>query len=205
MDNKRSTSRIFRFKQIMSILKTRKYQLVMLFSAIIYAVLYMFAVGIISYYPGFASLKVSTPILGVNSLGIMIIPGNYIFIFVFYSAIVFLITSSLLVGLNVALMAYSRDVSQTCGHCKTSTIKSSGILAILPAFLTSFSCCGGGLLAFVIGPAAFSSLAIYGNYMALLAIAGLAASTLSMLTRTNQLKKTIIMDGHCTVQMTRGV
>jgi len=177
----------------------------MLGSVMTYAIVYVFVVGIISYYPGFAPLKVTSPIVAANSLGIMIIPGNYIFIFAFYSAIVFLTVSSLLVGLIVALIAYSRDLSNRYGHCKVSTIKSNGILATIPAFFTSFSCCGGGLLPFVIGPVAFSSLAIYGNYMALLTIAALAAGTLSMLTRTNQLKQTIIMDGQWTVQMTRGV
>jgi hypothetical protein len=177
----------------------------MLGSAVTYAVVYMLAVGIISYYPGFAPLKVSTPTVGANSLGIMIIPGNYIFIFAFYSAIAFLIVSSSLVGLSVALMAYSRDLSKTCKYCKVSTIKSSGILAVVPAFLTSFSCCGGGLLAFFIGPVAFSSLALYSNYMAPLTIAALAAGTLSMLTRINQLKKTIISDDYCSVKVRREV
>jgi hypothetical protein len=179
----------------------------MLGSAIVYAVIYMFAVGIISYYPGFAPLKVSTPSVGANSLGIMIIPGNYIFIFAFYSAIVFLTVSSLLVGLSVALMVYSRDLSKTCGHCKIDTIKSGAILAILPSFLTSFSCCGGGggVLAFVIGPVAFSSLALYSNYMAPLTIAALAAGILIMLTRIDQLKKTIISDDYCSVQVRRRV
>jgi len=175
----------------------------MLVSAIVYAVVYTLAVGIISYYPGFAPLKVSTPTVGANSLGIVIIPGNYIFIFAFYSAIAFLIISSLLVGLNVALMAYSRDLSKTCGDCKVSIIKSTGILSILPAFLTSFSCCGSGLLAFVIGSVTFSSLALYSNYVAPLTIAALAAGTLSMLTRINQVKETIITDDYCDVQVTR--
>jgi len=196
---------IFEFESIKSILNPRKYQWIMLGAAVTYAVVYMFAVGIISYYPGFAPLKVSTPIVGANSLGIMIIPGNYIFIFAFYSAIAFLIVSSLLVGLSVALMVYSRDLSNTCGHCKIDTIKSGAILAILPSFLTSFSCCGGGVLALVIGPVAFSSLALYSNYMAPLTIAALAAGILIMLTRIDQLKKTIISDDYCSVQVRRRV
>jgi len=201
----RSRQQIFKFESIMLILNTRKYQLVMLVSALIYSVVYMFAVGIISYYPGFAPLKVSTPIVGANSLGVMVIPGSYIFIFAFYSAIAFLIVSSLLIGLSVALMVYSRDLGKTCGHCKINTIKSGAILAIIPSFLTSFSCCGGGLVAFVIGPVAFSSLALYSNYMAPLTIAALAAGMLIMLTWIDQLKKTVISDDYCSVQVKRRV
>lgn len=201
----RSRQHIFKFESIMSILNTRKYQLVMSVSAIIYSVVYMFAVGIISYYPGLASLKVSTLVVGANSLGIMVIPGNYIFIFAFYSAIAFLVVSSPLIGLSVALMVYSRDLSKTCGHGKINTIKSGAILAILPSFLTSFSCCGGGLLVFAIGPIAFSSLALYSNYMAPLTIGVLAAGILIMLTRIDHLKKIIISDDYCSVQVRRKV
>jgi len=197
----RSRQQIFKFDSIMLILNTRKYQLVMLVSTVIYSAVYMFAVGIISYYPGFTPLKVSTPIVGANSLGVMVIPGSYIFIFAFYSAIIFLTVSSLLIGLSVALMVYSRDLSKTCGHCEINTIKSGAILTILPSFLTSFSCCGGGLIAFVIGPVAFSSLALYSNYMAPLTIAALAAGILIILTRIDQLKKTIISNDHCSVQV----
>src|SRR5690348_8414415 len=95
--------RNFKFEPILSILNTRRYHLIMLGSIMTYAIVYVFAVGIIAYYPGFAPLKVISPIVAANSLGIMIIPGNYIFIFAFYSAIAFLMISSLLVGLIVAL------------------------------------------------------------------------------------------------------
>src|SRR5712692_9810445 len=157
---------ISEFAPILSIVRTRKYQLLMLVSAAVYVLIYTYAVGIISYYPGLALLKVNAPIISTNSLGIMSIPGSYIFIFVLYSAIAFLTPSSFLVGLNIALMAYSRNLSKTCGHCQITNIRSNGILAILPAFFTSFSWCGGGLLAFVEGPAAFSSLALYSSYVA---------------------------------------
>jgi len=192
---------------VLYVLKSRKYRFTMLMSGMVYALVYMFVVGIISYYPGFAPLRVSTPVINPTTIGLMIIPGHYIFVFAFYSAIGFMAVSSFLVGLNISLILRLRSLRRTSGYyCyRTTTISSGGILSTLPAFLTTFSCCGGGLLAFVIGPVAFSSLALYSNYMALLTIAALAAGTLSILTRTNQLKKTIIMDGRCTVQMTRRV
>jgi hypothetical protein len=142
----------------------------------------MFAVGIISYYPGLAVLKVTTPVISTNSLGVMIIPGNYIFIFAFYSAIIFLIASSFLVGLNLALMFYSRNIiSKSCSNnIRITNVAKEGVFGILPTFFTSFSCCGGGLLAIVIGPTAFSALALYSGYMASLTIAVLSIGTVLM-------------------------
>jgi hypothetical protein len=166
----------------------------MLGSAITYAVVYMFAIGIVSYYPGFAPLKITTPIVSANSLGIMIIPGNYIFIFMFYNAIAFLVVSSFLVGFNIALMFYSRNIAKSC-KCSTirnMSIASRGMFGILPSFFTSFACCGGGLLAFVIGPTAFSSLALYSSYMAPITIAVLAAGTVLMSRKISRLKKTVV-------------
>jgi hypothetical protein len=185
--------RVYKFEPILSVLTTRKYQLIMLSSAIIYAVVYIFAVGIISYYPGFAPLKIITPIVSANSLGIMIIPGNYIFIFMFYYTIAFLIVFSFLVGLNIALMFYSRKITKSC-KCGTITnmrIASRGMFGILPSFFTSFACCGGGFLAFAIGPTAFSSLALYSSYLAPLTIAVLAAGSVLMSRKISRLKKTI--------------
>ena len=94
---------ISEFAPILSIVRTRKYGLTMLVSAAVYVLIYTYAVGIISYYPDLAPLKVNAPIISTNShLGIMIIPGSYIFIFVFYSAIAFLTVSSFLVGLTIS-------------------------------------------------------------------------------------------------------
>ncbi len=187
---------ISKLATIVSVLKTRRYQLIMLGSGITYALVYMFAVGIISYYPGFGPLNVSTPVVRADSLGVIIMPGHYIFIFMFYYTIPFLVVSSFLVGLNIALMFYSRKVTKLCS-CDSSRIKnmsitSRGIVGILPSFFTSFACCGGGLMALVIGPTAFSSLALYSSYMAPITIAVLATSTVITSRKiSNQLNKTI--------------
>jgi hypothetical protein len=166
----------------------------MLGSAIIYALVYIFAVGIISYYPGFAPLKITTPIVSANSLGIMIIPGNYIFIFMFYYTIAFLMVSSFLVGFNIALMFYSKNITKSCkcGTITNMSIASRGMFGILPSFFTSFACCGGGLLALVIGPTAFSSLSLYSSYMAPITIAVLAAGSILMSRKISRLKKTVV-------------
>jgi hypothetical protein len=197
--------RVYKFKPIQSVLTTRKYQLIMLGSAMIYAVVYIFAVGITSYYPGFAPLKVTTPIVSANSLGIMIIPGNYIFIFMFYYTIAFLVVSSFLVGINIVLMFYSRNITRSCkcGTITNMSIGSRGMFGILPSFFTSFACCGGGLLALVIGPTAFSSLAMYSSYMAPMTIAVLAAGSVLMSRKISRLKK-IIANYDCYIERAYG-
>jgi hypothetical protein len=72
-------------------------------------------------------------------------------------------------------MFYSRKLSKSC---KIRMLDIRGVFGVLPAFFTSFACCGGGLLALVIGSTAFSSLALYSKYMAPLTIAVLSACAL---------------------------
>jgi hypothetical protein len=69
----------------------------------------------------------------------------------------------------------------------------------------SISCCGGGLLAFVVGPAAFSSLALYSSYVAPLTTAVLATEIWVMSRKITQLKKIIIADDCCFAQGSRMV
>lgn len=188
---------VSKFAPLKYVLKTRRYQLIIILSGTIYAIAYMFAVGIISYYPGFGALKISVPVVNANSLGIMIIPFSYVFVFIFYYALAFLIVSSFLVGLNMALVFYSRKVkAKSCDISSNKrrrftniNISSRVIAGIIPAFFTSFACCGGGFLALVIGSTAFSSLAIYSKYMASLTIAVLAAGAwlMSLKIRSNSI------------------
>jgi len=172
---------------VLYVLKSRKYRFIMLMSGMVYALVYMFVVGIISYYPGFAPLKVSTPVINPTTIGLTIVPGHYIFVFAFYSAIGFMAVSSFLVGLNISLILRLRNLRRTSGYycCRTTTISSGGILSTLPAFFTTFSCCGSGLLALVVGPTTFSSLALYSHYLAPLSIAALTIGAMLTSTKIN--------------------
>lgn len=182
----RSTPASMIFVPVISVLRTRKYQLTILGAATVYAFVYMFAVGIISYYPGFTPLEVDSPIIRASSDGVTIIPMNYVFIYMFYSTIAFLLISSFLVGLNTALLFYSRSICKIC-NIKTKNIGTHSFVGILPTFFTSFACCGGGFMALVIGTTAFSSLSLYGNYIAPLTIAVLAIGTILMSMRINNI------------------
>lgn len=162
------TSKLLPIKHV---LITRRYQLIIFISAAIYALSYTFILGIISYYPGLSSITNIYPIIRLTSYGISVIPFPNIFIFVFYQTITFIITSSFLVGLSIALIFYSRKLNK---FCRTRSLEGAkGLFGILPAFFTSFACCGGGLMALAIGPTAFSMLAIYSNFMAPLTVAAL--------------------------------
>jgi hypothetical protein len=165
------------FSPVAHVLKSGKYAGIIVASGLAYAIAYMIIVGVISYVPGLSSIT-GLPVLRTTSLGLSsIVPAPGVFFFIFYSALAFLIASSFLVGLNVSLLLYSRKMSKGCGLKKTGA---KGFLGIFPAFFTSFSCCGGGILALAIGPAAFSSLSLYSGYMAPLTIAALAGGTYLM-------------------------
>lgn len=173
-----------RFLPIFHVLSERRYAAILLSSGLAYGVLYMVIVGVVSYVPGLHSTTGSYPSIRFTSLGISAIPSDNMFFFIFYGAVAFLVTSSFLVGLNVALMFYARRMTKTCMISKSS--KSKGLFGLFPAFFTSFSCCGTGPLTLAIGPAAFSSLSLYSQYMAPLTVVVLAAGTYIMLSKISK-------------------
>ncbi|MGH9876313.1 MAG: hypothetical protein ACRD5H_01630 [Nitrososphaerales archaeon] len=165
------------YRLILDLLKNRRYAAILAVSGIAYAFVYMVVVGIISYVPGLSSAS-GIPVFRLTSVGVSAIPADNIFFFIFYGALAFLVASSFLVGTNMALIFYSRKIARACRVKEPS--KPEGLFGLLPAFFTSFSCCGGGLLALAIGPTAFSSLSLYSEYMAPLTVAVLAAGTYFM-------------------------
>jgi hypothetical protein len=183
-------------KPIVMILRER-FGLILLIS-IIYALVYIHIVGIILYLPSPLEFVNSTPFIRVTSYGIVFMPTKTIYMFAFWHAIAFIIVTSLLVSINIALILRYRWLIKSCcrvdhhyyynnnkkksrnsNQKEDNSIKGipSVIASMIPAFFTSFSCCGGGLLALAIGPIAFSYLTIYGMYIALLTIAMLLTST----------------------------
>jgi hypothetical protein len=168
----------FSLLPVYHIIRTSKYRAIAIASGLAYTVIYMVTVGIISYVPGLSSAS-GIPVFRASYLGISAIPADNIYFFIFYGALAFLVASSFLVGINTALMFYSRKVAKAC-EIRKSRPESKGFFGLIPAFFTSFACCGGGLLALAIGPTAFSSLSIYSKFMAPLTVAVLAAGTYFM-------------------------
>lgn len=171
---------------VLYIIRTSKYRKIAVVSGLVYATIYMIAVGIISYVPGLSS-DTGFPVFRITYYGISAIPADNIFFFIFYGALAFLVASSFLVGINTALAFYSRRIEKACGIRKRPEAKS--LFGIIPALFTNFSCCGGGLLALAIGPTAFSSLFIYNKYMAPLTVVVLAAGTYFVSKRISKMEK----------------
>lgn len=176
--SKSQVMQLSRFAPVKHVLTARKYVWIIAGTGIGYAFIYMLVVGVISYYPEWEAdwNAMNFPIVRTGSLGITIIPYNHVFVFVFYSSLAFIVISSFLVGLNVSLMVYSRKMSRSCG-IKAKNVGSRSFFGLLPAFFTSFACCGGGVLTAVMGATAFGALSLYSQYMAPVTIAALAAGT----------------------------
>lgn len=173
-----------RFWPILDVLSERRYAVILIVSGLAYGILYMVVVGVVSYVPGLHSVTGPYPIIRFTSLGISAIIAGNVFFFIFYGAIAFLAASSFLVGLNISLMFYARRMTRACRMNRFS--KSKGLLGLLPAFFTSFSCCGTGPLTLAIGSAAFSSLSLYSQYMAPMTLAVLAAGTCMMSSKVSK-------------------
>ncbi|GBC71172.1 hypothetical protein HRbin02_00951 [Candidatus Calditenuaceae archaeon HR02] len=172
---------------IFHVIKSKSYLGILLASGLAYASFYMVAVGVIRYGPGLTSFTDNYPMIRLYSIGILVIPAPDVFFFIFYDALAFVIVSSFFVGLNVALTFYSRRLAAVCRVRKPTGLE--GFLGLLPAFFTSFACCGGGLMVSVIGAIAFSSLSLYSRYMAPLTVAVLALGTFSISDKISKMKE----------------
>ncbi len=188
-------------KPIVMVLRKR-FRLILLIASI-YALVYIHIVGIILYLPTPLEFVNDVPFIRLLSYGIVFIPTKTIYIFAFWHAIAFIIITSLLVGINIALLLRYRWLIRSC--CRVDYDKKSRsnnqkegneirgmpsvISSMIPALFTSFSCCGGGLLALAIGPIAFSYLTIYGTYIALLSIAILLSLTYTLSRSINMMIK----------------
>lgn len=169
---------------VKDVLKTGKYRMIILGVGLAYAIIYMFVLGIISYYPDWNPTIYPT-VSFYGYVGISAVPANHVFVFIFYSALAFIVISSFLVGLNVALMVYSRKMNRLCG-VKIKNVGPHSMFGLLPAFFTSFACCGGGLMTMVLGATAFGALSLYSQYMTPISIAALAAGTYLASTRISK-------------------
>lgn len=152
-----TTANVSNIKPITMVLRER-FRLILLIG-IIYALAYMHIVGIILYLPQPLEFVNDVPFVRVTSYGIVLMPTKTIYIFAFWHAVAFIIITSLLVGINIALLLRYKWLIKSCcrvdynrnkksKEAKAGNIKGipSIISTMIPAFFTSFSCCGGGLL-----------------------------------------------------------
>lgn len=77
------------------------------------------------------------------------------------------IVISILVGINTTFLAFR--LSNKNMECRTSA-SSIGFFGIIPAFLTIFACCGGGILVMLLGAGVLSALFSYGPVFSITSI-----------------------------------
>lgn len=132
---------------IRSVVHTKSYRHVAIISSIVYGIIYSFAVGIIAHYPGikisdyarvpYYSLTFDKP--GLYEPRFVAYPNDYIVIFAPWSSVLVAVLFSVLVGLNISMIAYSRN----CGKCDIRGAR-VGALGAVPS-LFAVVCCGGPL------------------------------------------------------------
>lgn len=168
---------------IQSVMQTRLKLIIAVAVAYIFA--YMLVVGIISYYPTFdlSSVFSTIPYVRLTSIGIIAALSNHLYFFAFYHAIAFMMITAFLLGLNIALLLYARGL-----RCCTLPAINRTFAPFIPAFFTSFACCGGGILVYAIGPVAFGYLGVYSIYFAII--------TVTLLVRSNHLTARMILQHH---------
>lgn len=142
---------------IRSVVHAKRYKHIAIVSSIIYGIIYSFAVGIVAHYPGIRIsdyARVPYYSLSFESLTLyeprfVAYPNDYIVIFAPWSSVLVAILFSVLVGLNISMIAYSTS----CDNCNVRGAR-IGALGAVPS-LFSVVCCGG--------PLTLSLLAAFGS------------------------------------------
>lgn len=156
--------------------------LVAVVSAILYAVSYLIFTGAIFYFPNGLPgiIRIKAPSFEISSKGLSFIPTEYFAGSITYEAFLFLAITSSLFGILVSLFLLNRQLHTSC---KYSTV---GILGIVPALMTTFSCCGGGILLFLLGQTFFNALTLNSQYFLYTSTVLMLCGTIIFAKRTDE-------------------
>jgi hypothetical protein len=173
------------------IIKDRKLVLVTISTAISYAFAYLSITGALFYFPnglpGIILSQYTPPSFELTPRSIAFVPTEYVAGSITYEALLFLVIVSSLFGLSMSLLLVNRRMQTSCG------LPSMGMLGIIPATITTFSCCGGGMLALAFGPAVFTALTLNSQYFLYLSTISMFAGTFMLARRVDkQIKKSAI-------------
>lgn len=175
---------------IAAVARDRKLVLIALATAIPYALAYLFITGAAVYFPnGIPPLLknlegLEPPLLKTTYRGVYFVPSENLASFVTYDAIAFIAVTSVLFGLSTSLLVLNRRMETSC------KMPGMGMFGIVPAVFTTFSCCGGGMILLVIGPAAFNTIVVNSPYFMAASMAAMLAGTLVLARRaTMQIKR----------------
>ena len=102
---------------------------------------------------------------------------RYLIFSMTYDAMLNTIIVSILVGINIAFLAYRFGFRSRAKSCKTykGTV---GLFGLAPAFLSLFACCGGGILVMIFGAGIIATLFPYAYVFGLTSIAVLSVGIL---------------------------
>ena len=176
-----------RLKMIRYTFSFNQYRIPAIISAVVYAIFFMLFTGIITISTKPIPDSVPVPYFNIltriqnldsidYTLWIVAYPNRYTVFSMNIEAMLSLITLSSLIAISIALMLYARDLSKRyeC-DCK---MKKKGLVGIVPATFSVFSCCGGGLILALFGPSLLLTLQNIGSYLTLIGATLLIANIL---------------------------
>ena len=173
---------------IRRVLSLSHYKLLALTVAVAYSIFYIVFTGILTYVDTDLSTVLPVPNLQVYLNGpigtvpwIVWVPTNNLVFSMNFSAALFTTSTSVLVGINAALLLYSTRIPR----CNCSPHASIGILGMGQGLLANFSCCGGGMLMAVAG-ASFPFFLKYASIFILSTLLILALTTVMVTGRIRQ-------------------
>lgn len=156
-----------------------QYRIPAIIGAIAYSIFFMIFTGIITITDKPIPDEVPVPYLNIitriqnldnieYTLWIVAYPNRYTVFSMNIQAMLSLLAISSLVAISIALMLYSRNLSKHY-ECNCN-MKKKGLVGIIPATLSVFSCCGGGLVLALFGPSLFLALQGAGSYLTLIGV-----------------------------------
>jgi len=175
------------------VLSHRRYKIIMASTAIIFALSYMFFTGIFVFLDREIPEEFTVPMFRLARIHTEYGDFPWIIAYLDRHTIFSMSTEAMfsttiisgLVGINSAFLAFrfsSASNKATCGLSKGSV----GFFGIIPAFLSIFACCGGGMLVVLFGAGILAALFPYGFAFSIISIATLG---LGVLYTTRELNK----------------
>ncbi len=166
------------------ILKRRDCKALAIITSVSFEIFYMFFTGIITVSSIPIPNDIAVPKLIVSTQGpIGTVPwviaylNRYSIFSMNLEAMISTTLISLLVGMNAALMLYHFKMKSEF-RCECQSASPVFFASIIPASLSVFSCCGGGLLLILFGAGLMSAVMPYGNLFSIISIIGLTVAIL---------------------------
>lgn len=160
----------------------KKYRAIQIITSSLFALAYMVFTGIFIFtqraipnefpIPYFLLSSIQTPV-GIIPWWVVIYLDRHLIFSMTFEAMALTAAISTLVGINMALLIFR--LRTPCHNICKSSKSSLGFFGIIPAFLSIFACCGGGVLVMLFGGAILTSLFPFGDIFGIVSIVILGA------------------------------